>query len=68
MARWLRKEGVSAWEVAAQLGHKQRDISTTEIYAPFSPDYLEAAVRAIDVMFDRLRVKSVLADAMLRDA
>ena len=31
MARWLRKSGVSAWETAAQLGHKSREHRTTEI-------------------------------------
>jgi len=25
MARWLRKQGVSAWDTAAQLGHKSRE-------------------------------------------
>ena len=33
VARWLRKEGVPAWEVAAQLGHKRLEFTTTEIYA-----------------------------------
>lgn len=34
MARWLRMKSVPAWEVAAQLGHKAPDYTTTEIYAP----------------------------------
>lgn len=54
MARWLRSQSVPAWEVAAQLGHKQRDVSTTEIYAPFDPAYLEHAVRAIDTFCNRI--------------
>jgi integrase len=29
-ARWMRQNGVPAWEVAAQLGHKSRDYRTTE--------------------------------------
>jgi integrase len=66
MARWLRKESVSAWETAAQLGHKRKDVSTTEIYAPFSPDYLEASVSAIDAFFDRLRTICVPVDEMLK--
>ena len=37
-----------AWEVAAQLGHKQSGMSTTEIYAPFDPAYLAMSVSALD--------------------
>ena len=55
MARWLRKSGVSAWETAAQLGHKSREHRTTEIYAPFAPDYLTGASEAIDSYFGALR-------------
>ncbi len=51
MARWLRKEGVSGWEVSAQLGHKRSDLSITEIYAPYDPTYLNEAVKAIDTLF-----------------
>ena len=49
VARWLRKQSVPAWEVAAQLGHKAPDYSTTEIYAPFDPAYLTKATAAIDL-------------------
>jgi len=48
MARWMRSQGVPAWEVSAQLGHKQPDMTTTEIYAPFDPNYLSNAVEAIN--------------------
>ena len=65
MARWLRKEGVPAWEVAAQLGHKQREFNTTEIYAPFDPSYLSASVQAVDRFFDQLRVNCVLLEERL---
>ena len=54
MARWLRKSSVPAWEVAAQLGHKMPDVSTTEIYAPFDPSYLFKATAAIDYLFEQL--------------
>ena len=54
MARWMRKNGVSAWETAAQLGHKSREHRTTELYAPFDPDYLSDATEAIDLFFDEL--------------
>ena len=48
IARHLRASGVPAWEVSAQLGHKRKDLSITEIYAPFDPSYLSNAVVAID--------------------
>lgn len=63
IARWLRKQSVPAWEVAAQLGHKAPDYSTTEIYAPFDPAYLTKATAAIDVFLcevaRQLRASSV---------
>ena len=43
LTRHLRASGVDAWQVSAQLGHKQPGMSTTEIYAPFDPDYLAGA-------------------------
>ncbi len=58
MARWLRSQSVPAWEVAAQLGHKQKDVSTTEIYAPFDPAYLSNAVKAIDVLLIQIKNQS----------
>lgn len=48
VARWLRKEGVSPWETAMQLGHKVTGFSMTERYAAWSPDYLEKATAALD--------------------
>ena len=62
LARWMRKEGVPGWEVAAQLGHKGRGLSTTEIYAPFDPSYLDGACAAIERFACELRVKSPLID------
>jgi integrase len=62
VARWLRQHGVSAWEVAAQLGHKSRDYRTTELYAAFDPAYLENAVRAIDLLFAGLRANGAPVD------
>ena len=59
MARWLRTQSVPAWEVSAQLGHKQSGMSTTEIYAPFDPAYLGQSVTAIDAFLARLRVNCV---------
>ncbi len=49
VARWLRKQSVPAWDVAAQLGHKAPDYSTTDIYAPFDPAYLTKTTAAIDL-------------------
>jgi hypothetical protein len=37
VARRMRQNGVPAWEVAAQLGHKSRDYRTTELDAGFDP-------------------------------
>ena len=68
MARWLRLQSVPAWEVAAQLGHKAAEYSTTEIYAPFDPAYLSKAQAAIDDFLGQiacqLRVSS-LSDCLL---
>lgn len=36
-----------AWDVAAQLGHKQNGLSTTEIYAPCDRACLSNSVAAI---------------------
>ena len=48
VARWLRKEGVSPWEVGAQLGHKMPQFNITEMYAAWSPDYLDKSAVAIE--------------------
>lgn len=34
-ARWMRQQGVDAWQVATQLGHKLEGMSTTEIYTAY---------------------------------
>ena len=48
-ARWMRTRGVPPWEVAAQLGHSGgKEYAITERYAFYSPDYLSAAVEALD--------------------
>jgi hypothetical protein len=65
VARWMRQNGVPAWEVAAQLGHKSRDYRTTELYAAFDPAYLQNAVRAIDLLFERLRASFAPVDVPL---
>ena len=59
VARWLRKEGVPAWQVAAQLGHSVSAHSMTERYASYSPDYLEGCVSSLDCLFGQLRDKCV---------
>lgn len=48
VARWLRREGVSPWEVGAQLGHKMPGYNITEMYASASPDYLEKSALALE--------------------
>lgn len=48
-ARWMRKEGVPPWEIAAQLGHQMsQKLTTTEIYAAYAPDYQEKATAALE--------------------
>lgn len=54
MARWLRLQGVPAWEVAEQLGHSATGYRITELYTSHSPDYLEKSVAAIDLFFGEL--------------
>ena len=45
-ASWMAEAGIPMAEIAAVLGH--RDSRTTErIYAKFSPEYLQRAVRAL---------------------
>ena len=63
VARWLRKESVPAWEVAAQLGHSMSEHSMTERYAPYSPDYLERSVGALDRLLHHLRDNCVTLSA-----
>lgn len=63
-AKWMRKEGVPPWEVAAQLGHRLPGYTMSERYAVFSPDYLEKAAAALEkliclaVPFDAPKVQS----------
>jgi len=54
IARHLRASGVPAWEVSAQLGHKKKERSITEIYAPMDPTYLRQSVEAIEEFLEEL--------------
>ena len=70
MARWLRKSSVPAWEVAAQLGHKSPNVSTTEIYAPFDPSYLFKSTAAIDAFLTEVALHlrySSISELMLAE-
>ncbi len=51
VARWMRQNGLPAWEVAARLGHKSRGYRATELYAAFDPAYLSNAVRAPSTLY-----------------
>jgi len=53
VATILRDRGVSAGELELMLGHRKLD-STSEVDAPFDPDYLAGAKRAIEAMIDDL--------------
>jgi len=54
LARWLRSQGVEAFQVSSQLGHKTEGASTTEIYAPYDPSFLSTSVAAIDALLAQL--------------
>ena len=51
MATELRRRNVSEWELMGIMGHKSKTARTTERYAFYSPDYLSAAIKAIDAYF-----------------
>lgn len=53
VATILRDRGVPANELELMLGHRKLD-STSELYAPFDPDYLAGAKRAIEALIDEL--------------
>ncbi|WP_352636720.1 tyrosine-type recombinase/integrase [Mesorhizobium sp. M0145] len=44
-ARWMRREGVSEWDTATQLGHRRPGV--TERYTAYDPAYLAAAGRPL---------------------
>lgn len=48
MATVLRRAGVPMDEIGGFLGHSQQDHRTTEIYAPFAPEYLQRSRNALD--------------------
>jgi integrase len=56
LGRFMRSQGVPAWEVAGQLGHRREGV--TERYASAAPDYLQNAVNAIDLFFERVRASN----------
>jgi len=59
-ARWMRRQGVPPWEVAAQLGHSGgSQYSVTERYAAYDPTYLSKAVVALSELV--MLVRSSLA-------
>ena len=62
MARFMRQQGVPAWEVAEQLGHKSTGYRITELYTAHSPDYLEKAVEAIDAFLGLLTCELRVAE------
>lgn len=53
MAQLLRERGVPAEEVEMQMGHRKIK-STTELYAPFQPEYLANATKAIEGIIDEI--------------
>ena len=55
VATWMRSQSVDPWQVAAWLGHKVRELKTTECYAKADPKYLSEARDAIDEYFRQLQ-------------
>ena len=59
-ARWMRLHGVSAEEVAQQLGH--RKLGITGVYTEYDPEYLKAACAALDALLQAVLAKSLPDD------
>ncbi|NIJ32445.1 hypothetical protein [Sphingomonas oligoaromativorans] len=57
MAQLLREHGVPHDQVEMQLGHR-RFGSVSELYAPFSPDYLANALSAIEAIIDEIESRA----------
>ncbi len=53
MAQLLRERGVPVEEVSMQMGHRKIK-ATTELYAPFQPEYLANATKAIESIIDEI--------------
>lgn len=47
-ATWMAQAGVSMWEIAGMLGHKDSRI-TERVYAKHSPEYLQNAAKALNL-------------------
>jgi len=59
LGREMRRRKVPADELSIMLGHIPKDSSrTSEIYAPYEPDYCRFAAAAIDAFLDAVRAAS----------
>ena len=56
MAQLLRDRGVVDDQIELQLGHRKLD-SVSELYAPFKPDSLQAALTAIEAVIDDIEAQ-----------
>ena len=54
LARQMRSRGVPTAEIAGWLGHRTEHL-TTEVYAPFAPDYLMQGRAAINAWMKEIR-------------
>src|SRR5271165_2771680 len=54
-ACWMAEDGISMSEIAQFLGHKNSRI-TEEVYARFSPSYLEKAARSLNLLGSARRI------------
>ena len=65
VARWMRMHGVSADEVAQQLGH--RKLGITGVYTEYDPQYLSAACRELDNLLKAVLRHGLLAKYLPED-
>src|SRR5690606_15714303 len=54
MATELRARGVPELEIAGMMGHQMPNVRSTGRYAKYRPDYLSAAVEAIDDVLNEI--------------
>ena len=57
MAQLLRERGVPNEQVEMQLGHRRID-SVSELYAPFSPDFLKEALAEVEAIIDEIESRA----------
>lgn len=59
VARYLRQQGVSLEEIAAQIGHKRVGYNMTLRYTPHAPDYLAKSAEALERLLQEVTAPAV---------